>query len=628
MPVGIYELTDTWDAAGTTYFGIKMDVTDTAHAAGSTMLDLKMDGASKLALIGDLVEATGNEAALDLAYTVNKATSGTDGGLVITKTDTASPGVSSLIQAFTGATEMFAVSDEGTVFLPEIVTPAANVTGMAQLWISSTDSEPFLTDDGGVDWLIRSGFRPITSNGNKLVNAHAIDLDDATGDEEACQLTYTVNKATSGDVRGLQIYQATTAAPGESWLLSLEAGSLGDQVARFDDAGAMWLKERSAAGTDTAAYGQIWVKTGTPNTLWFTDDAGTDAQLGAGGGGAFTETSGLITPTATILLDAATGNEIGVDLSYTVNKATSGDDTGILVNKTDTASPGTSLFLDYQVAGVSKFRIDGAGDVMLSNDTHIFRDTTTAGGLGIWPEYGGDGLLHVYSDNEDAAQAGPTNYERISVGVDDNAVGRVKMESGGTGTDTKMVLSTVDNDIILAPDTGTGGSYSALEVRNQSSGLGLQLRAASHTTEDGNTDGGYIKIKNYITLGRISDSLTIQNTHVECEVRLRRCSEMGITASTTQTQGNGALTNDVNQVATVANANDTVTLPSITSASGAGNRVTIINNGANTLQVFPASGDDLGAGPDASTTIAAGDVLEFMGIDATTWTKVNAYTIT
>jgi len=48
--------------------------------------------------------------------------------------------------------------------------------------------------------------------------------------------------------------------------------------------GTVTLKEQSAADSDTAAYGQIWVKDGTPNTLYFTDDAGTDTQLGAGSG--------------------------------------------------------------------------------------------------------------------------------------------------------------------------------------------------------------------------------------------------------------------------------------------------------------------------------------------------------
>jgi hypothetical protein len=48
--------------------------------------------------------------------------------------------------------------------------------------------------------------------------------------------------------------------------------------------GAFTLKEQAAADADTAAYGQVWVKTATPNQLWFTDDAGTDTQLGAASG--------------------------------------------------------------------------------------------------------------------------------------------------------------------------------------------------------------------------------------------------------------------------------------------------------------------------------------------------------
>ena len=44
------------------------------------------------------------------------------------------------------------------------------------------------------------------------------------------------------------------------------------------------LLERAAAPADTAGRGQVWVKTATPNELWFTDDAGTDHQLGTGGG--------------------------------------------------------------------------------------------------------------------------------------------------------------------------------------------------------------------------------------------------------------------------------------------------------------------------------------------------------
>ena len=50
--------------------------------------------------------------------------------------------------------------------------------------------------------------------------------------------------------------------------------------------GTISLKEQADADADTAAYGQIWVNTATPCELYFTDDAGTDTQLGTGGGGA------------------------------------------------------------------------------------------------------------------------------------------------------------------------------------------------------------------------------------------------------------------------------------------------------------------------------------------------------
>jgi hypothetical protein len=43
--------------------------------------------------------------------------------------------------------------------------------------------------------------------------------------------------------------------------------------------GTISMIEQAAANVDVAAEGQVWVKTATPNQLWFTDDAGTDFQL-------------------------------------------------------------------------------------------------------------------------------------------------------------------------------------------------------------------------------------------------------------------------------------------------------------------------------------------------------------
>jgi len=67
--------------------------------------------------------------------------------------------------------------------------------------------------------------------------------------------------------------------------------------------------------------------------------------------------------------------------------------------------------------------------------------------------------------------------------------------------------------------------------------------------------------------------------------------DTGLTAGTTQTQAGGlALTATINDVTTVANTNDAVTL--ITAVAQV--KQTVYNNGANVLQVFPAASDNLG----------------------------------
>lgn len=87
--------------------------------------------------------------------------------------------------------------------------------------------------------------------------------------------------------------------------------------------------------------------------------------------------------------------------------------------------------------------------------------------------------------------------------------------------------------------------------------------------------------------------------------------EDDITASTVQTQGERPLIAENNIITTVANDNDVVTLAPVE----AGFFQRIINEGANTLQIFPALGQDLGDGVNISTTLIAGDHIEFLGLD-------------
>ena len=68
----IYNLTDTWNAGGTTFDGIKLNVTDTGSATDSKLLNLQVDGNGRFT-----VDKNGNvvvEGSLDLANAVNNQT--------------------------------------------------------------------------------------------------------------------------------------------------------------------------------------------------------------------------------------------------------------------------------------------------------------------------------------------------------------------------------------------------------------------------------------------------------------------------------------------------------------------------------------------------------------------------
>ena len=95
--------------------------------------------------------------------------------------------------------------------------------------------------------------------------------------------------------------------------------------------------------------------------------------------------------------------------------------------------------------------------------------------------------------------------------------------------------------------------------------------------------------------------------------------QASITASTTQTQGQMPITRGFAHVSVCANANDTVTLPTAVT----GEYVFIVNRGAQTLQIFPASGDKIdGGATNASITLASTKGIVLLAIDSTDWFSV------
>ena len=61
----IYDIADTWNASGTTFTGIGLNVTDSASSAGSLLMDLQVGGVSKFSVTkgGTLAAQAGSAAA-------------------------------------------------------------------------------------------------------------------------------------------------------------------------------------------------------------------------------------------------------------------------------------------------------------------------------------------------------------------------------------------------------------------------------------------------------------------------------------------------------------------------------------------------------------------------------------
>ena len=269
-------------------------------------------------------------------------------------------------------------------------------------------------------------------------------------------------------------------------------------------------------------------------------------------------------------LDAATGNEVALDLQYITNKATSGNDTGLVVNQTDTASPGTSYLVDLQSATVSKFSVTNGGAIVGST-------ITVANGLVT-------GLITATGNNT------TLSMQARAFTVADNAIEAV------TGT-----------------TSNTSGQFNGLALQptyNQTSGTASNTDLLINRTETAVGSGAQL-LADFQVGG--TSKLAVDNTGMVLNTLTA-----GITADTGSSQGDGPLTSMYNEISVCANAGDAVTLPSAV----AGYKVTIINNGAQACDVFPASSDNAGAGADTAVSLAAGANITYFAFDVTNWESI------
>ena len=203
------------------------------------------------------------------------------------------------------------------------------------------------------------------------------------------------------------------------------------------------------------------------------------ADLGTGGsGGAFTALStSEIIPTDPIVLQEATGHQVALTVNYDVNKVTSGDDTGLLLKMTDTASPGTSLVIDAQVGGTSVFSVDEAGNIVPAEGN----------------QYGTNGRNYNFEGNTlNFKRNGTTKFRMTTNGFLTDAVTGMTTD----GTLTIKATGALSPGIVLDPLDGIVDAQGVLVAQSQRA-MYRDFASATETLLD--TDSG--KVLRFVNVG-------------------------------------------------------------------------------------------------------------------------------
>lgn len=258
--------------------------------------------------------------------------------------------------------------------------------------------------------------------------AAPVALLDVTGNQTAFEIEYIVNKAAAGDDIGLVVNKIDTASPGVSLLADFQVS--GASKFSVDGAGRIKVPQLGGAAAPTISFGDgdtgfyeeaddsLMVSIGGLERFEFIGTAFSGTLNSAGGilnigasnivpsvlprkntpdigmGSADINSLSLIAGGVeqsrwqvsgnhiiNSLLDESAGNEAALSLNYTTNKSVSGDDTGLIINQTDVASPGVSLLADFQVGGISQASIDNVGALLTNKSLLIGSIGGTQSGL-------------------------------------------------------------------------------------------------------------------------------------------------------------------------------------------------------------------------------------------------------
>tara|TARA_R110000796_G_scaffold87063_1_gene188167 strand:- start:1834 stop:2826 length:993 start_codon:yes stop_codon:yes gene_type:complete len=271
-------------------------------------------------------------------------------------------------------------------------------------------------------------------------------------------------------------------------------------------------------------------------------------------------------------------------------------------------------------AGVDDFNIkDSAGATVANINSNGGAEFNSVVGIASELEHLGDPDTQMtFATNRVSLFAGGSrgfDMDANNVILNQDGIQDIKMETSGNNlalfldnsADT-INLNVATIALSITSSSATGGSLNA----GNATSTAPSFSPIKTDTDTGIGSAGadtFSVITGAVEAIRYTENVGVLQTHQL---------NAGLTADSGSIQGGTPLTSTYNQIATCATTGDSVTLPS----AAAGNKVTIVNNGANACDVFPASGDNLGAGADTAVSLAAGANITYIAYDTTNYFSV------
>lgn len=186
---------------------------------------------------------------------------------------------------------------------------------------------------------------------------------------------------------------------------------------------------------------------------------------------------------------------------------------------------------------------------------------------------------------------------------------------GADSADNLAITVDASGNVTLAP---SGASVTIEDVAISSSGGYAILDGSAQTyTQVRGSTGVELNVAG-------TYKFYVAGTYAEAYIPLLRHKTDSITADSNQDLANATqLTTEINIVTTVGTAGDAVKLPGMISGAPGARMCTVVNDHAtNSIQIFPQSGHDLGAGASTAVSLAAGSTAIFYSRSSTAWVQV------